>query len=206
VLTERYLASVANLPGIMGKIVEGTAPERFSREHLATIGFGGSNDRAVIPLLKVLGFLSSDGVPTDRYHRYRDESQSAKVLGEALLESYSDLFTINENPTEKDRAAIEGKFKSTHNTTDIVAKRQAMTFFALLKLADLEAARSKQKPPPKEVPEDKPVPERQEKRLPVAPSSKVDLRYNIEVHLPPTKDIEVYNAIFRAVREHLLVD
>ena len=30
------------------------------------------------------------------------------------------------------------------------------------------------------------------------------LRYNIEVHLPATKDVEVYNAIFKSLKEHLL--
>ena len=30
------------------------------------------------------------------------------------------------------------------------------------------------------------------------------LHYNIQIHLPATKDIEVYNAIFRSLKEHLL--
>jgi hypothetical protein len=32
----------------------------------------------------------------------------------------------------------------------------------------------------------------------------VRLNYNIQIHLPPTKDVEVYNAIFKSLREHLL--
>ena len=32
------------------------------------------------------------------------------------------------------------------------------------------------------------------------------LRYNIKVHLPATKDVEVYNAIFKSLKEHLLED
>ena len=30
------------------------------------------------------------------------------------------------------------------------------------------------------------------------------LHYNIQIHLPATKDVEVYNAIFKSLREHLL--
>ena len=209
-LTKRYLVSVANLPGIMGKIVEGAAPERFTRDHLKGIGYGGSNDRAVIPLLKDLGFLTAEGAPTARYHDYRDRSRSRQVMGQALLEAYRDLFTINENPTTNDREAIEGKFKSTHNATDRVAKEQTRTFLALLSLADLNAARNRvpESPPgTEEEPlgsdmDDPPLPPQ---TVPPKPSS-LDLRYNIEVHLPPTKDVEVYNAIFKALREHLLVD
>ena len=36
-------------------------------------------------------------------------------------------------------------------------------------------------------------------KLPQMPS----LHYNIEIHLPATKDIEVYNAIFKSIKEHL---
>ena len=206
-LTGRYLTTVANLPGIFRKIIEGVAPEKFNREHLAGIGFAGSNDRAVIPLLKELGFLTAEGSPTARYHAYRDKSQSAVVLGEAILEAYGDLFTINENPTSNDREAIEGKFKSTHNATDRVAQLQAATFLALLKLADIKGARKGASS--LKGPQTDDEPEREREAVPttvLAKPSAVGLRYNIEVHLPPTKDVEVYNAIFKALREHLLAD
>ena len=41
-----------------------------------------------VPLLKSLGFLSSDGAPTARYHAYRDQSQARRVMAEALREAY----------------------------------------------------------------------------------------------------------------------
>ena len=63
-LTKRYLTSTKNLAEIMTTVVEGTAPEKFNQEHLKGIGFRSSNDRAVIPLLKDLGFLAADGTPT----------------------------------------------------------------------------------------------------------------------------------------------
>jgi hypothetical protein len=39
-LTKRYMTSVKNLPKIMEKIVEGTAPKKFTISHLKSIGFG----------------------------------------------------------------------------------------------------------------------------------------------------------------------
>lgn len=201
VLTSRYLTTVKNLPQVMRKIVEGAAPTTFNREHLTGIGFGASGDRAIVPLLKDLGFLSSEGAPTQRYHAYRDQSRSRKVLGEALREAYADLFLINENISEKDRPAVLGKFKSTHNVTDRVAEQQAMTFFALLALADISkgAEVAVVSPAPLEPPEPPSLPE-----PPPVQAAIVPLRYNIEVHLPATKDVEVYNAIFKSLREHLL--
>lgn len=145
-LTNRYMTSVKNLSAILQKIVEGAAPPKFTISHLKGLGFSSSNDVGVLALLKDLGFLTSDGVPTPRYHAYRDRSQSARVLGEAVREAYSDLFLINEKLSERDRAAVEGKFKQVHNSTDRVAGEQAKTFFALLKLADMPGA-TQQHPP-----------------------------------------------------------
>ena len=208
-LTKRYLPAVGNLASIMSKIVEGAAPEKFTQAHLKGIGFRSSNDRAIIPILKALGFLTSDGTPTDRYLAYRDRSRSERVMGEAVLKTYQDLFTINENPTSADQDAIRGKFKSAHNCSDNVAELQTRTFFALLDLADLEAARGGEPQLPQmeteegKTPAAEPPPAASD--LGAKPGS-LRLRYNIEVHLPPTKDVEVYNAIFKSLREHLLVD
>ena len=35
-------------------------------------------------------------------------------------------------------------------------------------------------------------------------ASKVGLHYNIQIHLPATKDVEVYNAIFKSLKDHLI--
>ena len=138
-LTKRYLTSVKNLPAIMAKIVEGTAPKKFTIAHLKSIGFPSSNDRGMLALLKDLGFLSDDGAPSRRYHDYRDASRSPAIMAEALREAYEDLFHISERPGPSHRAAIEGKIKSALNVSDRVARESASTFLALLRLADLDA-------------------------------------------------------------------
>jgi hypothetical protein len=74
----------------------------------------------------------------------------------------------------------------------------ASTFYSLLPLADLK---------PKTSPEPK-----AELKTPDAGAGKKEqhplthqptLHYNIQIHLPATKDVEVFNAIFRSLREHL---
>ncbi len=209
-LTKRYLSSVKNLPAVFKKVVEGTPPEKFTVSHLKSIGFTSSNDYGIPALMKDLGFLTDDGTPTDRYKEYRDRSRSKIVMGQALKEAYEDLFHVNERPTEADRQAIEGKFKSTHGSTDRVAQQQAATFYALLKLADLDGAAARPKPPSKKDEsakareQAKPEPERRQEETP-APEKLpfAGFRYNIEIHLPASKDSEVYNAIFKSLKENL---
>lgn len=211
-LTKRYLVSTKNLDDILKKIVDGVAPTKFTTEHLKSIGFASSADRAIIPLLKDLGFLSGDGSPMSRYNEYRDRSRSKAVMADALRDGYDDVFHIREIPTESDRPAVEGLFKSKHNSTDRVAQLQAMTFYALLKHADMKASSIGPKVPENLVRVEEPpigvdlhgapTPERE-----LAPSGArltTELHYTIQVHLPATKDIEVFNAIFRSLRENLL--
>jgi hypothetical protein len=201
------MTSVKNLPAIMQKIIEGTAPKKFTQAHLKSIGFASSNDVGIIGLLKDLGFLSADGAPTQRYHDYRDKSRSTAVMAEALREAYEDLFHVNERPTNADREAIEGKFKSVHNATDRIAAEQTKTFFALLKLADLDAAgKAKVKKKPEEQEDLHNEKSRKKERAAGVEFPFAGLRYNVEIHLPATKDVEVYNAIFKSLKEHLLED
>ncbi len=202
-LSNAYVLPSGRIPDLFEKIRDGQPPERFTTQHLKDWGFTSKNDRAFIALLKALGFLTADGRPTPRYSDYRDHTRSKAILGEALKEAYGDIFLIKEHPTEADRAAIQGKFKSFHNTNDNVSNLMVRTFMALLALAELP----KKGQPPALQRDDKP-PEKKKKgegnqeheELQVHPPG---LHYNIQIHLPATKDVEVYNAIFKSLREHI---
>ena len=204
-LTSVYVQIYGQLSDVFKKLREGQAPGQFSLQHLKDLGFTSSNYRAVIPLLKAIGFLDADGKPTTLYHEYRNEAQSRKVMATAVRRAYADIFVLKAKPTATDRAVIEGKFKSTHNTSPHVAKLMANTFFALQDLADLNDEDADRQTPDTVVP---PVPLRDEFK-PHEPEQKPSkahptLHYNIQIHLPATKDIEVFNAIFKSLKEHLL--
>jgi hypothetical protein len=79
---------------------------------LKDLGFKSSNHFAFIPLLKGLGFLTPDGVPTPRYKNFLDETRWREVLGEAVREAYRDIFSLKRKPTKDDLKAIIGKPRS----------------------------------------------------------------------------------------------
>jgi len=201
-LTNAYVLPTNRIPDILSKIRDGQAPERFTIQLLKDWGFSSTNDRAFIPLLKALGFLTQDGKPTQRYNDYRDHSRSKLVMADALREAYGDLFLIKEHPANSDRIAITGKFKSFHNVSDLVAGLMAKTFLGLLPLADLSARSSVS--PVVTLPKPDSTPDNDEKRNAITPVGVAGLHYNIQIHLPATKDVEVYNAIFKSLRDHLL--
>jgi hypothetical protein len=162
--------------------------------------------------LKSLGFLSPDGKPTALYHDYRDHSRSRAVMAQALKQSYGDVFLIKEHPTQADKNSIQGKFKSFHNVSDNVASLMTKTFMALLALADISATNPNSSLP-KEKKQKETSPDetnKVEERIEVDPENQrkpmfhaPGLHYNIQIHLPATKDVKVYNAIFKSLKEHL---
>lgn len=134
-LTNAYVLPTNRIPDLFRKIQDGQAPDRFTTQLLKDWGFTSTTDRAFIPLLKALGFLTTEGKPTDRYLEYRDHSRSKAILGQAIRDAYADIFLIKEHPTASDRTAVEGKFKSFHNASDNVAAQMTKTFYGLLSLS-----------------------------------------------------------------------
>ena len=210
-LSNTYTVVNGQLPEFFQKIQDGQAPDKFTQQHLKDIGFTSTNHRAFIQILKSLGFLTPDGTPTQRYHEYRNRAVCKKVMGTAIKEAYSDLFVIKEKPTANDKDIIQGKFKSSFNTSDLVAERQAKTFLALLELADLDVPDTrKNEPLPRDhvqethlTEHDTSPTERTDPQIVTSRSKPPSLHYNTEILLPATKDIEVYNAIFKSIKEHL---
>jgi hypothetical protein len=216
-LSSSYVNVYGKLGEVFNRIAEGQAPDKFTTQYLKDLGFASTNFRAVIPLLKSLGFLTADGTPTARYHEYRNAASSRRVLGEALRQAYGDLFTIKAKPTEADFSLIEGKFRSVHNASTTTAKLMANTFFALLDLADVPDPNAPTVPVEQreeERPPENPAPLIVPPKLPAAETPPAGpagtsrphstLHYNIQIHLPATKDVEVFNAIFKSLKEHLL--
>lgn len=203
-LSNIYLQGYGKIPDFFQKIRDGQAPDQFTHQLLKDWGFSSSSDRKFIQLLKALEFLSPDGKPTSRYQNYRDHSRSKQVMGEALREVYGDIFLIKSSPTNNDKEAIQGKFKSFHNVSDRVAQLMTNTFLALLDLADLTGkAKTKPKQKPQTSDEKGKAIDIPETSLQPPLDRTPGLHYNIQIHLPATKDIEVYNAIFKSLKEHL---
>lgn len=202
-LPTSYLTSVKNLDGILNAIRSAQAPEKFTYAFLSSLEYKSSSDRLITGVLKALGFLDDGGRPTDRYFRFLDQTQSAKVLAEGMREAYADLFQVNINAHTLSTQDLINKFKtlSRGKISDSVLSKMAMTFTNLAKLADFSAGSEEQerddlgkpdtKVPPKEHPESPGL------------GSVTGLVYNIQLVLPESRDQAVYDALFESLRRHL---
>lgn len=125
-------------------------------------------------------------------------------MAQALREAYPDLFVINENLSKNDREAVVGRFKSLHDVSDTVAEAQARTFFSLLDLADLKSGPPAHDLGAKIAAEPPATQPNDDTHAKGAALLSMPLAYRFEIQLPATKDVEVFRAIFKAMREELI--
>ena len=218
-LPSAYLTSVKNVEAILNAIQSAKAPPKFTQRFLEDLGFKGSSDRLIINVLKVLGFLSPDGAPTSRYFEFLDQSQSGRVLAEGIEEAYADLFQLNRNAHKMDRAELKGKVKTLTQgqASDGVVNMMVNTFQSLVAQADFAAVKPPSAPAAEPTEPTEPArrdgpPERASEPSPpvparpsaVGPVPLGGLVYNVELHLPESRDPAVYESLFRALKEHLL--
>jgi Family of unknown function (DUF5343) len=205
-LPSSYFTSTKNLSAMLEQMRKAQVPPRFTYDHLKQMGFPSSNDRPIIPILKVLGFLDQAGVPSERYRRLKGTSDDAKrAIADGLREAYTDVFALDENAHTLSGDELKGIFGRLSGKGDSVTEKMATTFRALVDQADFSAPVQRQ-----EVKDEGPTDDEAKGRAVDGEAEKrgartLTLRHDVHVHLPVSDDIKVYDAIFRSMRENLLV-
>lgn len=189
---------------VLDKIIEASQPERFTQDFLATkLGFGGGSARPIIPLLKKLGFIGSDGAPTPLYSQFRNPDTRGATMCTAMRAAYKDVYDRNEfaHDLPKDKfknliVEMTGLQANDNMVGAIVATFQNLKAFAKFDEAAPAGAGNgkvtlleKNDPPPPSVAQN---------------PTGLNLSYTINLNLPETTDVEVFNAIFRSLKENLL--
>jgi len=200
-----YMLSNNKIEPILTKIKSAAKPEKFTHAFLKQLGFSSSNDRAIIPLFKRLGFITEEGAPTEYYDRLRDGTDWQYVLGERVSDLYKEIFNINTEIYKASDDEIKGAISRTTGKDDTSVSRYLATFKTLASLAKFGASPKLSKPKTSEK-EEEPAPIQKPKFSDetTIQGNGLSFQHNIEIHLPATTDISVYNAIFKSLRENLL--
>ena len=205
--TYPYIISNNKIEPILAKIRTAARPERFSYDLLKKMGFTASNDRAIIRILKELGFLNDNGTPTEKYDLLKDPTSWRYALADQLRELYSELYAIDTNIHKASDDEIEGAIGRVTGASSELVRRSFTTFKTLAGLANFDPRPSikiEQQVKPKEESIDKGKQVSKGKELlRESVISDLGFHYNIQIHLPATTDIAVYNAIFKSLRESL---
>ena len=134
----------------------------------------------------------------------RDKVLYKKVLASRIKELYSELFTINTEIYKETEANIKGAISRVTGGDEKSVSRCYNTFKTLCGIADFEPLNVvEQGTQTEEQDEHTEVPSQPHQV--VQPQSNLGFHYNIQIHLPATTDISVYNAIFKSLKDNLLI-
>jgi hypothetical protein len=201
-----FMNGYGTLTKILNKIKEAQTPDRFTQDFLSTkLGFPGGTAKAFIPLAKRIGFLESDSRPTDLYKSFRNPTQSKAAMAAAMKRGYTQLYERNEYAHDLDKKKLEGLvvelsgLEQGHATVRaIVGTFEALKMFADFSKAELKSSEDEKKG--KTETEKGRVDSENERTEGVG----LNLAYTINLVLPKTDDVAVFNAIIKSLRDNLL--
>lgn len=207
-----YLDAFGKIPEVFAEIKKTSVPPKFTVDFISTVlGLKSSSYRAMIPILKKLDFLDQASVPTIHYKEYRDDSKSEIILGKQVKLAYSDLYKAAEYAHKLSKDQLSTKLKTLLGVGDDDKNigKVVGTFTELTKLCkfDVDVETPKEKHIGKHEGEDeKAKSSATQKNAPIQfPSNKTfGISYTINLNLPATTEIEVYNSIFKALKDNLL--
>ncbi|HYF96713.1 MAG TPA: DUF5343 domain-containing protein [Patescibacteria group bacterium] len=212
--------SAVNLPYVMAtgrikptfeQIIKASVPDRFTQDFLTTkLGIKGGSGKAMLPFLKKIGFVNSDGTPTDIYKDFRIDSTRGRAMAEAIIDGYAILREMNEyfydlgDKELKDLVVrATGAKPESSTVAAIINTVKALKEYAAFDTDVIESTKDEVFKAPKAEDE-----EHKETTTPkTAPRSRgfedIKLGYTINLNLPASSDISVYNAIFKSLKENI---
>lgn len=200
-----YVTSPGNVDKALKGIRAASTPDSVSQDFVKTILKipGGSGDQ-ITSFLKKIGFAGPDGKPTRLYTRFRNQATSGSAAAEALKIGYRPLYDRNEYMHKLSDEELRGLIiEETGAAEDSSVPGLVLSAIkAIRAYADFNASPTVEmgsvstalappaQPPPSQ--------------LPPGEGVGLSLSYTINLNLPATSDVAVFNAIFRSLRENLL--
>lgn len=203
-----YLATPGTIANALDRIAKAATPERVSKDFVNTkLKIKGGTGSAVVPFLKKIGFVASDGSPTKLYEQFRNPATSGAAVASGIRYGYKPLYEVNEYAHDLDDADLKGLIVQVTGMeeTSSVVKQIFATFKKLKTKADFKG----------DLKEDNSGGGKGNdsgeyggdngsgssgKRIPM------NIGYTINLNLPATTNVEVFNAIFKSLKEHLIND
>ena len=196
-----YLTSPGTLPKVLDGIKNAATPPNVNADFVqAKLGIKGGSGRSIPPYLKKIGMVGSDGVPTSIYERFRNSnaSVSGAAIADAIRYGYKSLYSVHEYTHELNDADLKGLIVQVtgEGEKSWTVKRTLATFKHVKAWAKFEQSSN-------DSDHDDSLSSHQEDS---DQSTELDfnISYTINLNLPSTTNVEVFNAIFKSLKENLL--
>lgn len=196
-----YISNPSRIKSFLNKIQSIGIPDKLTIKYLESLGFKKLNDRPLVSIMKVIGFVTLDGVPTDRWKNYRDKKKAGYILAEGIREHYAELYKTYNDAHLKDNQTLLNFFRAKTEVGERALSYMVSAFKALTDLADFKAEMPSPPPPEKESDITKLDDELLSKQI-EKPGLVINI--NIQLTLPETTNTATYDAFFNAMKKHLL--
>lgn len=206
-----YVTAVGNIEKAFKGIKTAATPESVSQDFVKTIlGIKGGSGNQMTAYLKKIGFAAGDGAPTDLYKKFRNPATEGWAAAQALKIGYAPLYTRNEYMHRLGDEELKGLiYEETGAGQDsgavplILSSIKQIKKFAKWDSVPVEEKADRAEPEPESLPAARaPLPNGSTRMA--TQGLGLNLGYTINLNLPATSDPAVFNAIFRALKEHLL--
>jgi len=194
-------------PGVLKKaleqIIPAERPDKFSSNYMETIlKLTGGAARAVPPFLKKMQFIGPDGAPTLLYSKFKTDGGRAQAAYDGLKNAFGELFRRNEFIHKADENSVKDTIVEITGLkkTDQIVRLMYSSFEAVRSFINGDVSASESKI---ELDADT---AKNHNRSEQSSNSEIrlGLSYQINIVLPETENVAVFNAIFKSLRENLL--
>lgn len=203
-----YMTNHGRIKPVLEKIITAAKPDRLTQDYLDKIfGLPAGTYKTVLPILRRVGLIGADGAPTQLYDRFRSDEGRPGAAYKALETGFPALFKRSEHVYAANDAKLSdtiaeatGLGKADPIVAAIRGTFRAFSTYLPDGFSSTDASReviSTRKSEPDHI-EDFTA-----ERKPTGGRLN-GISYHINIVVPETKDAEVYNLIFRSLRENLL--
>jgi hypothetical protein len=198
-----YTSSPGVLKRVLEKIPHSEKPGVFNTDFLATVlGASGGAARPIVPILKAAGLLNQSGAPTELYSQFQTEAGRPAAAIQAMKNGFAEIFRRNQYAHRTDEAALADIVVAVTGLPkrDGVVRYITNTFQVFQEFC--KGYREESTPEAEQEGGDREPSSSLTSSL--TASRSMQLAYNINVVLPETTNVEVYNVIFRSLKANLL--
>jgi Family of unknown function (DUF5343) len=208
-----YIATPGNIGKALLGIKAAATPPRVGQDFVKTIlKISGGSGNQMTSYFRKMGFVNDDGTPSETYKKFRNAVTEGAAVAMALRVAYKPLYVRNEYMHELADASLRGLIveetgwgKDAKTVSLTVACIKQLKGFAKWDVSIEEPATTA---PPKDsglLPATTTSPGHQSPHDPARTQQfRMQLGYTINLNLPATSDVAVFNAIFKSLKDNLL--
>ena len=213
-----YVTAPGNVTKALNGIAAAATPDSVSQDFVKEIlKIPGGSGGQMTAYLKKVGMANPDGTPTALYKRFRNPDTRGHAAADMLKHGYAELYKRNEYTHELSDANLKGLIievtghehdaSAVTNTTSCLKNIKAFADFHGVEQGNdvIQGSGVEESTAPNHSAAAAAAAVTQG-HLPPQQSQGVGLNlgYNINLNLPATSDIAVFNAIFKSLKENLL--